>query len=93
MTEIKDMTIEEVEARALEIEKETESADEARLDEFKSELEALEERKNELKRLADEAAEERKAVAEGSTPIVEEKSVIQEERKMTNSEVIKSVES
>lgn len=92
MTEIKEMTIEEVEARALEIEKETESADEARLDELKSELEALEERKNELKRLADEAAEERKAVAEGSTPIVEEKSVIQEERKMTNSEVIKSVE-
>lgn len=92
MTEIKDMKIEEVEARTSEIEAEVGTADEARMAELKAELDELEARKAELKKIADEAEEERKAVAEGSAPIEETKSVITEERKMTNSEVIKSVE-
>ena len=92
MTEIKDMKIEEVEARTLEIEKEVEGADEARMAELKAELDALEERKAELKKIADEAKEARKEVAEGIAPIEERKEVITEEKKMANSEVIKSVE-
>lgn len=92
MTEIKDMKIEEVEARTLEIEKEVEGADEARMAELKAELDALEERKAELKKIADEAKEARKEVAEGIAPIEERKEVITEEKKMANSEVVKSVE-
>ena len=92
MTEIKEMKIEEVEARTLEIEKEVEGADEARMAELKAELDALEERKAELKKIADEAKEARKEVAEGIAPIEERKEVITEEKKMANSEVVKSVE-
>ena len=92
MTEIKEMKIEEVEARTLEIQAEVDSADETRMAELKAELDQLEERKAELKKMAAEAQEERKAVAEGQVPIEETKEVIQEERKMTNSEVIKSAE-
>ncbi len=92
MTEIKDMKIEEVEARTSEIEAEVGTADETRMAELKAELDELEARKAELKKIADEAEEARKAVAEGTAPIEEEKTVITEERTMTNSEVIKSVE-
>ena len=92
MTEIKDMKIEEVEARTLEIEAEVGTADETRMAELKAELDELEARKAELKKIADEAEEARKAVADGKVEIVEEKTVIQEERTMTNAEVIKSVE-
>lgn len=92
MTEIKEMKIEEVEARTLEIQAEVDSADETRMAELKAELDQLEERKAELKKIAAEAQEERKAVAEGTVAIEETKEVIQEERKMTNSEVIKSAE-
>ena len=92
MTEIKEMKIEEVEARTLEIQAEVDSADETRMAELKAELDQLEERKAELKKMAAEAQEERKAVAEGQVAIEETKEVIQEERKMTNSEVIKSAE-
>ena len=91
MKEIKEMTIEEVEARTLEIEAEVESADEARMGELKSELDELETRKAELKKAADEAAEARKAIAEGQG-VDNTNPVITEERTMTNSEVIKSVE-
>ena len=90
--EIKEMNIEDVEARASEIKSEIAEATEERIAELKAEAEQLEERKNELKRLADEAEEARKAVAQGETPIAETKEVITEERKMTNAEVIKSVE-
>jgi len=90
--EIKEMNIEDVEARASEIKSEIAEATEERIAELKAEAEQLEERKNELKRLADEAEEARKAVAEGETPIAETKEVITEERKMTNAEVIKSTE-
>lgn len=92
MAEIKEMNIEEVEARTLEIQSEVDSADEARMSEIKSELDQLEERKAELKRIATEAKETREAIAEGKVAIEEPKTVIQEERKMTNSDVIKSVE-
>ena len=92
MTEIKDMKIEEVEARTLEIEAEVESADETRMAELKAELDELEARKAELRKIAAEAKETREAVAEGKVEIEETKEVIQEERKMTNAEVIKSAE-
>ena len=92
MAEIKEMSIEEVEARALEIQTEVESADEARIAELKSELDELETRKTELKQMAAEAKETREMVAEGVVAVEEVKTVIQEERKMTNSEVIKSAE-
>ncbi len=93
MTEIKDMTIEEVETRTSEISKEIESADEARMAELKTELDALEERKAELVRIADEAKETRTKVAEGSVAVEETKTIITEERKtMSNSEIVKSVE-
>ena len=92
MTEIKEMKIEEVEARTLEIQAEVDSADETRMAELKAELDQLEERKAELKKIAAEAQEERKAVAEGTVAIEETKEVIMEERKMTNSEVVKSAE-
>lgn len=90
--EIKEMNIEEVEARTLEIQAEVDSADEARMSEIKSELDQLEERKAELKRIATEAKETREAVADGKVAIEETKEVIMEERKMTNKEVINSVE-
>lgn len=92
MSEIKDMTIEEVEVRTSEIQAEVDSADETRLAELKTELDSLEERKAELKKMATEAKETREAVAEGKVDIEEVQTVIQEERKMTNAEVIKSAE-
>ena len=49
MIEIKDMTIEEVEARTSEIKSEIEGADESRMAELKTELDELEERKAEDK--------------------------------------------
>ena len=49
MNEIKEMSIEEVETRSLEIKAEAESADESRMNELKAELDSLEERKAELK--------------------------------------------
>lgn len=90
--EIKEMNIEEVEARTLEIQSEVDSADEARMTEIKAELDQLEERKTELKRIATDAKETREAIADGKVAIEDSKTVIQEERKMTNSDVIKSVE-
>lgn len=92
MTEIKEMCIEEVETRTSELAKEIEGADEARMAEIKTELDALEERKAELVKIADEAKETRNAVAEGSVQIEETKSIVEETRTMTNSEVVKSVE-
>ena len=92
MKEIKNMTIEEVEARTLEIQAEVEEADEARRAEIKSELDALEERKAELKKAAAEAKEIREAVAKDEVKVEERKVVIEEERKMTNKEVINSAE-
>ena len=90
--EIKEMSIEEIEARTLEIKTELEGADEARMSEIKTELDALEERKAEIKRIAAEAKETREAVAEEKVVVEETKAVITEERSMTNAEVVKSAE-
>lgn len=92
MTEIKNMTIEEVEARTLEIEAELEGADEARMGEIKTELDELEARKAELKKAAAEAQETRDMVAEDKVVVEDIKEVITEERKMTNFEVVKTAE-
>lgn len=92
MTEIKDMTIEEVEVRASEIQKEVESADETRMSELKTELDALEERKNELKQMATEAKETREMVAEGKVDIDTIETVIKEEKRMTNNEIVATPE-
>lgn len=92
MTEIKDMTIEEVEVRASEIQTEVESADETRMSELKAELDALEERKNELKQMATEAKETREMVAEGKVDIETIETVIKEEKRMTNKEIVATPE-
>lgn len=90
--EIKSMSIEEVEARTLEIQSEVDSADEARMSELKSELDQLEARKEELRKIAAEAKETREMVADDKVAVEERKEVIEEVRKMTNSEVCKSAE-
>lgn len=92
MAEIKDMTIEEVEVRASEIQTEVESADETRMSELKTELDALEERKNELKQMAAEAKETREMVAEGKVDIDTIETVIKEEKRMTNKEIVATPE-
>lgn len=85
--EIKEMKIEEVDARTLEIQAEVDSADEARMAELKTELDALEERKTELKKMAAENQQIRMQIADGTATIEEVKDVIKEDRKMTNKEV------
>ena len=92
MIDIKEMTIEEVEARASEIKAEVAEASEERIAELEAEASQLEERATELKKIAAEAQETREAVAQGKAEVEEIKEVITEERKMTNSEVIKSAE-
>ena len=92
MIEIKEMSIEEVEARTSEIQSEVDSADEARMEELKTELDQLEARKAELKKIAAEAQETRQAIAEDKVAVEEIKEVIMEERKMANSDVIKTAE-
>ena len=94
MNEIKNMAIEEVEARASEIKAEIETGEvtEERLLELDAESIAIEERKVELERQATEARETREAVAEEKVVIEEVHEVIQEERKMTNKEIINSAE-
>jgi len=92
MIDIKEMTIEEVEARASEIKAEVAEASEERIAELEAEASQLEARATELKKIAAEAQETREAVAQGKAEVEEIKEVITEERKMTNSEVIKSAE-
>ena len=82
MTEIKEMTIEEVEARTSELASEIEGADESRMAEIKSELDALEERKAELKKIAAEAKETREAIAEGKVAVEDVKEIITEDKRM-----------
>lgn len=90
--EIKEMSIEEVEARTLEIQSEVDSADEVRMNEIKAELDQLEARKEELRQIATEAKETRDAIASDKVAVEDTKEVIEEVRKMTNSEVCKSAE-
>ena len=94
MTEIKNMTIEEVEARSAEIVKEIEAGEvpEERLAQLDAESVEIEERKIELKKASAEAKEVREAVAEDKVVVEERKEVIKEERKMTNKEVCASAE-
>ena len=94
MTEIKNMTVEELEARSAEIVAEVENVEttEERLQELDAESIQIEERKNELKKAAAEAKEIREAVAKDEVKVEERKVVIEEERKMTNKEVINSDE-
>ena len=94
MADIKDMQIEELEARSAEIVAEVENIEttEERLKELDAESVQIEERKNELKKAAAEAKEIREAVAQDKVKVEERKVVIEEERKMTNKEVINSAE-
>lgn len=92
MTEIKEMSIEEVESRTSALASEIEGADEARMAEIKTELDALEERKAEIKKIAAEAKETREMVADDKVTVEQIKEVVTEERTMTNKEIINSVE-
>lgn len=93
MKQIEEMTIEEVELRASEIMSELGEASEERISELDAEAKKLEARKAELKKIAAEAEETRKLIAEGSSSeITTTKPVIEEERKMTNAEVVKTKE-
>ena len=92
MTEIKEMSIEEVESRTSALASEIEGADEARMAEIKTELDALEERKAEIKKIAAEAKETREMVADDKVAVEQIKEVVTEERTMTNKEIINSVE-
>ena len=92
MIDIKEMTIEEVEARASEIKAEVAEASEERIAELEVEAGQLEERAVELKKIAAEAQETREAIATGKAEVEEIKEVITEERKMTNFEMVKTPE-
>ena len=94
MSEIKNMTIEEVEARSAEIVEEINKGEvtEERLAELDSQSIEIEERKIELKKAAAEAEEVREAVAEGKVVVEEVNPVIEEERKMSNKDVCASAE-
>lgn len=92
MIDIKEMTIEEVEARASEIKAEAAEATEERIAELEVEAGQLEERAVELKKIAAEAQETREAIATGKAEVEEIKEVITEERKMTNFEMVKTPE-
>lgn len=89
MKEIKDMTIEELEARSAEIVAEVTNPEttEERLKELDGISIEIEAKKNELRTAAAEAKEVREAVAEDKVVVEEVKEVIKEERKMTNKEV------
>lgn len=94
MSEIKNMTIEEVEARSSEIVKEIEAGEvpEERLAQLDAESVEIEARKIELKKAADEAKEIRAAVAEDKVVVEEVNPIITEVRTMTNKEVCASAE-
>ena len=94
MKEIKDMTIEELDARSAEIVAEVENPEttEERLKELESVSIEIEAKKDELRTAAAEAKEVREAVAEDKVVVEERKEVIKEERKMTNKEVCASAE-
>ena len=94
MKEIKDMTIEELEARSAEIVAEVTNPEttEERLKELEGISIEIEAKKNELRTAAAEAKEIRAAVAEDKVVVEEVKEVIKEERKMTDKEIRASVQ-
>ena len=88
MSEIKDMTIEEIEARSAEIVKELEGdVAEERLMELDAESVAIEDRRTELKEQADLNKEVREAVANNEVIVEAQKEVIEEVRTMTNDKI------
>ena len=94
MKEIKEMTIEELEARSAEIVAEVTNPEttKERLKELEGVSIEIEAKKDELRTAAAEAKEVREAVAEDKVVVEERKEVIKEERKMTNKEVCASAE-
>ena len=94
MKEIKDMTIEELDARSAEIVAEVENPEttEERLKELEGVSIEIEAKKDELRTAAAEAKEVREAVAEDKVVVEERKDIIKEERKMSNKEVCASAE-
>ena len=94
MKEIKDMTIEELDARSAEIVAEVTNPEttEERLKELEGISIEIEAKKDELRTAAAEAKEVREAVAEDKVVVEERKEVIKEEIKMTNKEVCASAE-
>ena len=94
MKEIKDMTIEELDARSAEIVAEVENPEttEERLKELEGVSIEIEAKKDELRTAAAEAKEVREAVAEDKVVVEERKDIIKEDRKMSNKEVCASAE-
>ena len=94
MKEIKDMTIEELEARSAEIVAEVTNPEttEERLKELEGISIEIEAKKNELRTAAAEAKEIREAVAEDKVVVEEVNPIITEVRTMTNKEVCASAE-
>lgn len=93
MKEIREMQIEELEARSSEIVAEIEGeVTEERMKELDAESILIEERKNELKKAAAEAQEIRSAVAEQTVVVEETKPIIEEDKRMTNKEICGSAE-
>lgn len=93
MKEIKEMQIEELEARSSEIVAEIEGeVTEERLKELDAESIQIEERRNELKAMAAEAKETREAIAEDKVVVEDINPIIKEEKKMSNKEVCASVQ-
>lgn len=93
MAEINEMTIDEVEIRASEIEKELAEASEERISELKAEALKLEARKSELKVIAAENKEARNQIAEGTAEIEKTEEVIKGGSNiMTNAEIVATKE-
>ena len=94
MKEIKDMTVEELDARSAEIVAEVENPEttEERLKELEGVSIEIEAKKDELRTAAAEAKEVREAVAEDKVVVEERKDIIKEDRKMSNKEVCASAE-
>ena len=94
MKEIKDMTVEELDARSAEIVAEVENPEttEERLKELEGVSIEIEAKKDELRTAAAEAKEIREAVAEDKVVVEERKDIIKEDRKMSNKEVCASAE-
>ena len=88
--DIKTMTIEDIEVRMAEIDKELDTAE--NLDELKEEVRALKERKAEIKTEAEKAKEERKAAAEEGIAVKSFANEEKEERTMDVKEIRNSKE-
>ena len=89
MKEIKDMTIEELDARSAEIVAEVENPEttEERLKELEGVSIEIEAKKDELRTAAAEAQEVRDAISENKVVVEEVKEIVTEERTMTNKEI------